>query len=234
MADAHAERVKGIFSQIARKYDVFNALSSFGIYRSWLRRVARAAACTGDDRVLDVAGGTGDVAFALCDAYPPASIELTDFTPEMLDVAGERIASGASRGVACALNVVDAHRLPYADGSFTVVTCAYGLRNFSQRRRAMAEAARVLAPGGRYVVLEFGTPPHALWRALYRFYLAHMIPFIGGLVTGDRSGFEYLRDSIQAFPSQEVVAGELREAGFSQVAYENLTGGIVAVYTAVR
>ncbi len=234
MADAHAERVKGIFSQIARKYDVFNALSSFGIYRSWLRRVARAAACTGDDRVLDVAGGTGDVAFALCDACPPASIELTDFTPEMLDVAGERIASGAGRGVACALNVVDAHQLPYADGSFTVVTCAYGLRNFSQRRRAMAEAARVLAPDGRYVVLEFGTPPNALWRVLYRFYLAHMIPFVGGLVTGDRSGFEYLRDSIQAFPPQEVVAGELREAGFSQVAYENLTGGIVAVYTAVR
>lgn len=234
MADAHAERVKGIFSQIARKYDLFNALSSFGIYRSWLRRVARAASCDGGDRVLDVAGGTGDVAFTLCELCPPASIELTDFTPEMLDVAAERIARGEGRGVPCDLNVVDAHRLPYGDGAFTVVACAYGLRNFSRRRRAMEEAARVLVPGGRYVVLEFGTPPHALWRALYRFYLAHMIPLIGGLVTGDRAGFEYLRDSIEAFPPQDEIADELRAAGFSRVSYANLTGGIVAVYTAVR
>lgn len=99
MADAHAERVKGIFSRIARKYDLFNALSSFGIYRDWLRRVARAASCDGGDRVLDVAGGTGDVAFALCELCPSASIELTDFTPEMLDVAAERIARGEGRGV---------------------------------------------------------------------------------------------------------------------------------------
>lgn len=234
MADAHAERVKGIFSEIARKYDLFNALSSFGIYRSWLRRVARIAACTDTDRVLDVAGGTGDVSFALCDACPPASIELTDFTPEMLDVARERIAAGANLGVPCRLNVVDAHNLPYGDEEFTVVTCAYGLRNFSDRRRAMREACRVLEPGGRYVVLEFGTPPNAVWRALYRFYLTHMIPLIGGLVTGDRSGFDYLRDSIKAFPPQGDIVGELRESGFSRVEYENRTGGIVAIYSAIK
>lgn len=234
MADAHAERVKGIFSEIARRYDLFNALSSFGIYRSWLRRVARTASCTDADRVLDVAGGTGDVAFALCEACPPASIELTDFTPEMLEVAAERITAGANLGVPCGLNVVDAHNLPYGDEEFTVVTCAYGLRNFSDRRRAMREAARVLAPGGRYVVLEFGTPPNAVWRALYRFYLTHMIPFIGGVVTGDRSGFDYLRDSIKAFPPQDAIALELCDAGFSQVEYKNCTGGIVAVYTAVK
>mgnify|MGYP000662536818 CR=1 FL=1 len=96
------------------------------------------------------------------------------------------------------------------------------------------EAARVLAPGGRYVVLEFGTPPNAVWRALYRFYLTHMIPFIGRAVTGDRSGFDYLRDSIKAFPPQDAIAQELHEAGFSQVEYENCTGGIVAVYAAVK
>lgn len=234
MADAHAERVKGIFSEIARKYDLFNALSSFGIYRSWLRRVARIAACTDADRVLDVAGGTGDVSFALCDACPPASIELTDFTPEMLDVARERIAAGANLGVPFRLNVVDAHNLPYGDEEFTVVTCAYGLRNFSDRRRAMREACRVLEPGGRYVVLEFGTPPNVVWRALYRFYLTHMIPLIGGLVTGDRSGFDYLRDSIKAFPPQGDIVGELRESGFSRVEYENRTGGIVAIYSAIK
>lgn len=233
-ADEHGRRVKGIFSQIARQYDLFNALSSFGIYKSWLRRVARAAACTGEDSLLDLAGGTGDVTFTICDACPPAQAELTDFTPEMLDVARERIAAGANMGVPVGLNVVDAQDLPYEDGSFTIVTCAYGLRNFTDRRRAMREAARVLKPGGRYVVLEFGTPPNPVWRALYRFYLQHMIPLIGGIVTGDRSGFEYLRDSIKAFPPQDTICDELREAGFSQARYENATGGIVAIYTAVR
>lgn len=234
MADVHGERVKGIFSEIARRYDLFNTLSSFGIYRSWLRHVARAARCGAADRVLDVAGGTGDVAFELCEECPPASIELTDFTPEMLDVARDRIAAGANMGVPVGLNVVDAHELPYDDASFDLVTCAYGLRNFSDRGQAMREAARVLAPGGRYVVLEFGTPPNAAWRSLYRIYLNHMIPLIGGLVTGDRAGFEYLRDSIKAFPPQEQIVSELRAAGFSEVGYEDHTGGIVAVYTAVR
>ena len=232
--DAHGARVQGIFSEIARRYDLFNALSSFGIYRSWLRSVARTCACDGADRVLDVAGGTGDVSFELCEACPPASIELTDFTPEMLEVARDRIDAGANMGVPVATAVVDAHNLPYRDGAFTLVTCAYGLRNFTDRRRAMREAARVLTPGGRYVVLEFGTPPGAVWRTLYRFYLQHMIPLIGGLVTGDRSGFDYLRDSIKAFPPQDAIVRELRDAGFSQVSYRNCTGGIVAIYTAVK
>ena len=232
--DEHGRRVRGIFSEIATRYDLFNALSSFGIYRSWLRRVARTCSCTGSERVLDVAGGTGDVTFELCDACPPASVELTDFTPAMLDVAAERIAAGANMGVPVSRREVDAHNLPYADESFDLVTCAYGIRNFSDRRRAMREAARVLVPGGRYVVLEFGTPPNPVWRALYRVYLQHMIPFIGGLLTGDRAGFEYLRDSIKGFPPQDNIAREIREAGFSQVSYENCTGGIAAVYTAVK
>lgn len=232
--DEHGRRVRGIFTQIAQQYDLFNALSSFGIYRSWLRRVARTAACTASDRLLDLAGGTGDVTFTICDACPPATAELTDFTPAMLDVARERIAAGANMGVPVSLNVVDAQDLPYQDASFTIATCAYGLRNFTDRRRAMREAARVLAPGGRYVVLEFGTPPNRVWRALYGFYLQHMIPFIGGIVTGDRAGFDYLRDSIKAFPPQDRICEELRAAGFSSVRYENRTGGIVAIYQAVK
>ncbi len=233
-AGAHAARVKGIFSGIARRYTLFNALSSFGIYRSWLTRMARIADAGPADVVLDVAGGTGGVAFELCAACPPARIELTDFTPAMLEVARARIEAGAARGVPVVLREADAHSLPFKDGSFTMVTCAYGLRNFSDRRRAMAEAVRVLAPGGRYVALEFATPPNRLWRALYRFYLTHMIPLIGGLVTGDQAGFVYLRDSIIGFPGQGEIVRELEEAGFSEVTYEQRTGGIVAIYRAVK
>lgn len=234
MPDAHGARVRSIFSGIAGRYDLFNALSSLGIYRSWTARLATMAACTPADTVLDVAGGTGDVTFELCRKCPPASVELTDFTPEMLQVAQGRIDTGAAHGVPVTLREVDAHRLPYPDGSFSVVTCAYGLRNFSDRRRAMREAYRVLAPGGRYAVLEFATPPNRLWRALYRIYLNHMIPMIGGAVCGDRSGFEYLRDSIKAFPPQDEIARELGRAGFSQVSYRDCTGGIAAVFLAVK
>lgn len=230
--DEKGAMVRSIFSKIARRYDTFNALSSLGIYKSWLKRVALTAACKPDERVIDVAGGTGDVAFELCRRCPPASIELTDFTPEMLEVARDRIARGAARGVAVSTAEADAMHLPYADASFDVLTMAYGLRNFSDRQLAMREAARVLAPGGRAVILEFGTPPNPAWRALYNVYLGHVVPFVGGVVCGDRSGFRYLASSIRAFPKQDVVVEELRAAGFAHVGYHDCTGGIAAVYSA--
>lgn len=230
--DEKGTMVRSIFSKIARRYDTFNALSSLGIYKSWLRRVAATAACTPAERVIDVAGGTGDVAFELCRRCAPAAIELTDFTPEMLAVARERIAAGASRGVPVATAVADAMHLPYADASFDVLTMAYGLRNFSDRQLAMREAARVLTPGGRAVILEFGTPPNPAWRAVYNVYLGHVVPAVGGLVCGDRSGFKYLASSIRAFPRQDIVVDELRAAGFAQVEYHDCTGGIAAVYLA--
>ncbi len=230
--DKKGEMVQGIFSKIARKYDTFNALSSMGIYKSWLKRVARTAACAPDERVLDVAGGTGDVSFELCRRCPPASVEVSDFTPEMLEVAKARAERGASCGVPCSFQVADAMNLPYADASFEVLTMAYGLRNFSDRQRAMREAARVLRPGGRAVILEFGTPPNPVWRALYHVYLMHVVPAIGGAVCGDSSGFKYLASSIREFPEQAVVARELREAGFEDVSFRNCTGGIAAIYEA--
>lgn len=230
--DQKGEMVQGIFSKIARKYDTFNALSSMGIYKSWLKRVARTAACTPGERVLDVAGGTGDVSFELCRRCPPASVEVSDFTPEMLEVARARAQQGASCGVPCAFQVADAMNLPYGDASFEVLTMAYGLRNFSDRKRAMREAARVLRPGGRAVILEFGTPPNPVWRALYHVYLMHVVPTIGGAVCGDSSGFKYLASSIREFPEQAVVAQELREAGFEDVSFCNCTGGIAAIYEA--
>mgnify|MGYP003292995383 CR=1 FL=1 len=230
--DPKGSMVRGIFSKIADSYGTFNAVSSLGIYRSWLKVLAETAACTADEKVLDVAGGTGDVAFELCRRCPPASIEVSDFTPAMLRVARERSEAGASRGVPMAFTEADAMNLPYGDSSFDVLTMAYGLRNFSDRAKAMDEALRVLRPGGRAAILEFGTPKNALWRSVYNVYRDHVVPFVGGCVAGDREGFKYLARSISEFPVQERIVEELKEAGFAEVGYHDCTGGIAAVYLA--
>ena len=232
--DQHAERVRGIFSQIARRYELFNALSSMGVYRYWLRVMAGAAQSARGAEVLDVAGGAGDVTFELCRRARPARVELTDFTPEMLNVALGRIAAGEARGVPVTTRVADAMDLPYADASFDVVTVAYGLRNFSDRRASMREAFRVLRPGGTYVALEFSTPGNPAWRGVYGWYRDHVLPLIGGALTSDPSGFSYLASSIREFPSQAVIAEELAAAGFASVGYHDCTGGIATVYHAVR
>ena len=128
--------------------------------------------------------------------------------------------------------VVDAQDIPYADGSYDAITMAYGIRNMPDRPRALAEMFRVLKPGGALVCLEFSTPPSRIWRALYHFYLRHLIPFWGGLITGDKEGFVYLAKSIRAFPDQEGLADMMREAGFTDVTWKNYTGGIAAVHVA--
>lgn len=231
--DEQGARVQGVFRRIARRYELFNALSSLGIYRIWLYRMARLANCRPTDRVIDTAGGTGDVTFQLCRTCPPASVELTDFTAEMLDVARAHIQAGASRGVEVRTTVADAQDLPFADDSFDVYTVAYGLRNFSDRVKSMQEARRVLHRGGTYVALEFSTPTNPVWRAIYNVYLGHIIPALGGALTRDRAGFDYLVSSIRAFPPQEQVGAELRASGFTDVEYHLCTGGIATLYKAV-
>ena len=232
--DQKGTMVRGIFSKIADSYGAFNAVSSLGIYKSWLKVLAQTAACTPAERVLDVAGGTGDVTFELCRRCPPAFVEVSDFTPAMLRVAEERASKGASRGVPLAFTEADAMNLPYGDASFDVLTMAYGLRNFSDRAKAMREAVRVLKPGGRAVILEFGTPPNPAWRGIYNVYRDRVVPLVGGVIAGDRKGFEYLARSIGEFPRQDVIAQELHDAGFDQVSYRDCTGGIAAVYLAKK
>ena len=194
-AELSSDRVKGIFSAIAKKYERFNAVSSFGAYRAWLAGMMRQAPIGPDADVLDIAGGTGDVTFAVARAKRPRHIQCTDLVDEMLDVA-------------------------------------YGIRNMPERDRALAEMFRVLKPGGSLVCLEFSTPQNRLWRALYHFYLRHLIPFWGGLITGDRDGFVYLARSIRAFPDQQGLARMMEEAGFADVEWKNYTGGIAAVHVA--
>ena len=233
-AEVSSERVKSIFSSIAKKYERFNAVSSFGAYKLWLSGMAKQAPIDAGDDVLDIAGGTGDVTFTMAREKRPAHIQCTDLVPEMLEVAQAHFAQGAAAGVPVDFEVVDAQDIPYADNSYDVVTMAYGIRNMPDRPRALAEMFRVLKPGGALVCLEFSTPPNPLWRALYRFYLKHLIPFWGGLITGDKEGFVYLARSIKAFPDQRGLARRMEDAGFRDVTWKNYTGGIAAVHVAYK
>lgn len=233
-AEISEERVLGIFTEIAEQYERFNKSSSFGQDHRWLDRLVDAAPIDSTTRVLDVAGGTGEVAFNICDHKPCASILLTDYTPAMLEVAKQRLAAGDAHGVPITTQVVDAQDMPLDDESFDVVTMAYGIRNMPDRRAALSEINRVLVPGGTACILEFTTPPRALERMFYHGYLRWGIPAWGQHYTGKRDDFVYLAKSIKAFPDQETFADMLRAAGFSRVSYENLTFGAVAIHTAVK
>ena len=222
-AELSTERVRSIFSTIAKKYERFNAVSSFGAYKRWLAGMMAQAPIARDDEVLDIAGGTGDVTFAVAKAKRPARILCTDLVPEMLEVARAHRADGEGGEVPIEFAVVDAQAIPYEDESFDCITMAYGIRNMPDRARALSEMHRVLRPGGSLVCLEFSTPPNAAWRGLYHFYLKHLIPFWGGLITGDREGFVYLGRSIKAFPDQEGLAALMRDAGFVDVTWKDYT-----------
>lgn len=227
------ERTKHIFSTIASEYDRFNKYSSMGLDRHWRKSAVRLARLKRSSEVLDLAAGTGDLTLALAEQGRPARILSTDLVPEMLEVAKAKVAAYEGP-TAIEFDVVDAQALPMADESFDVVTVGFGVRNMPDRTANFSEVFRVLRPGGRYVVLEFSRPLSAPFRALYHLYLRTVIPFLGEKLTGDRASFEYLNESILAFPGQVALAGELHKAGFSEVTWHNLTFGIVAVHVAVK
>lgn len=227
------DRVKGIFSAIAPSYDRFNRLSSLGIDRLWRRRTVKLAGVRPDSRVLDLAAGTGDLTMAIARQGRPAAILSTDFVPEMLEI-GKRKAAAYDGSTRIEFEVADAQDLPFSDEAFDIVTIAFGVRNLPDRAANFREVHRVLASGGRYVILEFSRPTLKPFRSLYHFYLRTVIPFLGGALTGDRAGFDYLNESIRAFPPQLALAAELHKAGFSAVEWHDLTFGIVAVHVAVK
>ncbi|MCC6108559.1 MAG: ubiquinone/menaquinone biosynthesis methyltransferase [Denitrobacterium sp.] len=233
-AELSEQRVLGIFTEIADQYEQFNHASSFGQDRHWLDRVVEIAPVTERSRVLDVAGGTGEVTFALCRAYHPEHIILSDYTPGMLEVAKQRIARGDARGVDVETKVVDGQNMPFADASFDVVTMAYGIRNMPDRMACLREIYRVLEPGGTAIILEFSTPPRPAERAFYNAYLRWGIPAWGEHFTGKRDDFVYLAQSIKAFPGPDQFCDMLRRAGFSDPAFERKSFGAVAIYTASK
>ena len=233
-ASISSERVKKIFTDIAWDYERFNACSSFGQYRSWLKTLIDKAPIRPDSLMLDIAGGTGDVTFMACEHKQPAHIILSDYTPAMLDVAQTRLDAGEANGVPVVLAVVDGQDIPFDDDVFDIVTMSYGIRNMPQREKALKEMYRVLCPGGALCILEFSTPPNPLMRFGYNLYLHWGIPAWGKLVTGDDSGFVYLANSIKAFPDQDGFAQMLYDAGFSRVEYTNVTFGVAAIHIAYK
>lgn len=244
-ADPHAsaqkpEKVRRMFASIARSYDLNNRLHSFGRDVSWRRRAVRLAGVRPGDDVLDVACGTGDLTRAFSRAGPRRVVGL-DFTPEMLDIACEK--SGVSRGLrpdhalppgaAPSPEYLDgdATRLPFADASFDIVSIAFGLRNVGDPARALREFRRVLRPGGRLVVLEFGRPRNRLIAAVNGFYTARVMPVTATLISRDTSGaYRYLPRSVSAFMDREATVSAIREAGFSGVEVTPMTFGVCVCY----
>lgn len=222
-----------MFAGIAGRYDLLNHLLSGNTDARWRRLVAKrlGGSLPAGARVLDVACGTGDLAFALAEAAPHAHVVGVDFCRPMLELAARK---SARRERGAAFIEGDALRLPFADATFDAVTIAFGLRNLARVEQGLGELLRVLKPGGRAAVLEFSRPVVPGFRALFQFYFTRVLPVVGGLVSGLRGAYEYLPDSVSRFPDQSALAEMMRSAGFERVEFENLTGGVAALHMGAR
>lgn len=230
---AHAKAVREMFAGIAGRYDLLNHLLSLNIDKRWRRRVSAELRQILDDpeaHVLDVACGTGDLSLEL-NSGAKASVIGTDFCRPMLAFAKEKSVNEASP-----IPYVegDAMRLPFADDEFDALTIAFGLRNLANVEDGLKELRRVLKPGGRLAVLEFSAPIVPGFGRLFNFYFAHVLPRIGGAVSGSRGAYEYLPDSVSKFPDQKKLVSMMEATGFSAVRYQNLTGGIAAIHTGAK
>lgn len=223
--------VNSMFARIAGRYDVANHLLSGGVDYWWRQRLVRVVHDAHPRAVLDLATGSGDVAFALADGLPPGTpITGMDFCQPMLDEAVKK-RSGSPRWTKIEFQQGDGMALPLPDRCFDAVTISFGLRNMADRHKALSEMRRVLRPGGRLFVLEF-SQPYFWFRPFYYAYLKFVLPVIAGVVTGDKSAYEYLCGSIELFPDRAGISAEILRAGFSSVSAIPLTFGIVALHEA--
>ncbi|WP_118135868.1 bifunctional demethylmenaquinone methyltransferase/2-methoxy-6-polyprenyl-1,4-benzoquinol methylase UbiE [Oceanicella sp. SM1341] len=224
-----AGRVHGVFTSVASKYDVMNDAMSLGIHRIWKDAMMDWLAPRPDMRLLDVAGGTGDVAFRFLDRKGGSAV-ICDMTAAMLE-EGRRRAEAADLAERLDWVCGDAMALPFPDSSFDAYTISFGIRNVTRIPDALKEAYRVLRPGGRFLCLEFSQIPVSGLQWLYDRYSFNAIPAMGKAITGDRDSYQYLVESIRRFPDQESFAAMIREAGFEQVRYRNLSMGIAALHS---
>ncbi|HZN01008.1 MAG TPA: bifunctional demethylmenaquinone methyltransferase/2-methoxy-6-polyprenyl-1,4-benzoquinol methylase UbiE [Pyrinomonadaceae bacterium] len=230
-AKEHAGRVREMFGRIARRYDLLNHLLSVNVDKRWRRivanRVREKLSANPRARVLDVACGTGDLSLSLFE-ITGAGVVGTDFCRPMLAIAAGKT-NGRIRFIEG-----DALDLPFRDGTFDVATIAFGLRNLSNVESGLAELSRVLKPGGWVAVLEFSRPANVILRPMFNLYFRKLLPMMGGLISGSLSAYTYLPASVQKFPDQSQLSLLMEQAGFDQVGYENLTGGIAALHMGRR
>ncbi len=226
--------VNQVFASVAERYDLMNDLMSGGLHRLWKGDfIAWLNPPRGDQafRLLDVAGGTGDIAIRFAKSSGPnATATVCDISPEMLKVGQRRIEdAGLSNRITCIEG--NAEALPFPDKSFDAYTIAFGIRNVTHIDQALREAYRALKPGGRFMCLEFSECQVPILDRLYEFHSFEIIPRLGQLTAGDRESYQYLVESIRKFPRQEVFADMIRKAGFARVSYRNLTGGVAAMHS---
>lgn len=227
--------VNSMFARIARRYDLANRMLSLGMDISWRSQLVKRLRNQAPNAVLDLATGSGDVAFAISRKVPTAKeIVGMDFCQPMLDEAIRKQAADSSQRYRnIRFEPGDGLALPLPDAAFDAVTISFGLRNMGDRHQSLREMLRVLRPGGRAYVLEFSQPDR-WFRPVYLFYLRNILPWFAGILTGDRAAYEYLNETIEAFPGREALGAEFTAAGFSSVKTEGWTFGIVALHIAAK
>jgi demethylmenaquinone methyltransferase/2-methoxy-6-polyprenyl-1,4-benzoquinol methylase len=227
-------KVAGVFHSVANKYDVMNDLMSLGIHRLWKRYTIEMSGVKADDHVLDLAGGTGDLAAKFAHLVGPGgSVTLADINESMLRVGRERL---VDKGLVGNVNYVQANaeHLPFPDNHFDAITIAFGLRNVTDKDAALRSMNRVLKPGSPLLVLEFSRPVVKPLTPFYDTYSFKVLPFLGKLITNDADSYRYLAESIRKHPDQETLKTMILDAGFDKVEYFNLSGGIVALHRSYK
>lgn len=228
--DKKVEAVAQVFHSVAAKYDIMNDLMSGGIHRLWKRHTISQSGVRSGNKVLDIAGGTGDLTMQFSRIVgSTGEVVLADINDSMLKVGRNKL---ENRGIVGNVKYVQANAeaLPFPDNTFDCITIAFGLRNVTDKSAALASMYRVLKPGGRLLVLEFSKPESELLSQVYDQYSFRLLPFMGKVIANDAESYRYLAESIRMHPDQETLKGMMEEVGFERTSYQNLTGGIVALH----